>query len=128
MENLREKLKLFYSSIKQSHNDKYVKAKIDNTQQYNNCRLYGDEDKTINDMINECSKLAQKEYESRHDWVGKVIHWEMCKMLKFDHTTKFYTHKPKSALENNTHEIFWDFEIQTDHQIPARRPYLMIIN
>ena len=24
-------------------------------------------------------KLAKKEYKARHDWVGKVIHWEMCK-------------------------------------------------
>ena len=25
-------------------------------------------------------KLAQKEYKTRRDWVGKVIHWEMCKL------------------------------------------------
>ena len=25
---------------------------------------------------------------TRHDWVGKVIHWEMCKRLKFDHADK----------------------------------------
>ena len=28
--------------------------------------------------------LAQKEYESRHDWVGKVIYWELCKKFEFD--------------------------------------------
>ena len=30
---------------------------------------------TIN-QINECNKFAQKENKTRHDWVGKVIHWE----------------------------------------------------
>ena len=25
-------------------------------------------------MLNEYSKLAKKEYKTRHDWVGKVIH------------------------------------------------------
>ena len=35
-------------------------------------------------MINECSKFAQKEYKTRHDWVGKVIHWELYKKLEFD--------------------------------------------
>ena len=30
-------------------------------------------------------------------------------------------HKPESVLENETHEILWDFEIQTDHLISARR-------
>ena len=24
-------------------------------------------------------KLVQKEYKARHDWVGKVIHWELSK-------------------------------------------------
>ena len=31
-------------------------------------------EKTINHIINECSKLAQKEYKSRHEEAGKVIH------------------------------------------------------
>ena len=42
-------------------------------------------------MISECSKLAQKENKTRHDWVGKVIHWEMCKKFNFDHTNKLYS-------------------------------------
>ena len=36
-------------------------------------RLCGDRDETINHIISECSKLAQKKYKARHDWVGKVI-------------------------------------------------------
>ena len=30
---------------------------------------------------------------SKHDWVGKVIHREMCKKLKFDHINKWYMHE-----------------------------------
>ena len=41
-----------------------------------------------NNIISECSKLAQKEYKTRHDRVGKVIQWEMCKKFKFDDTNK----------------------------------------
>ena len=29
---------------------------------------------------------------------------------------------------NNTHKLQWDFNIQSDHLIPARRPDLIIIN
>ena len=58
--------------------------------------------------------MSAKEYETRHDWVGKVIHWELCKKLKFDHTIKWYMHKSKSVQENEKHNIPWDFEIQTD--------------
>ena len=74
------------------------------------------------------SKLAQKEYKARHDWVGKVIHWEMCKKFKFDHANKWYMHNPAPVLENDTHKLLWDFDIQTDHLISARRPDLIIIN
>ena len=52
----------------------HIKARIDKTQQNSKCRLCGDRDETINHIISECSKLAQKEYKTRHDWVGKVIH------------------------------------------------------
>ena len=52
----------------------YIKARIDKAQQKSKCRLCGDREETINHIINECSKLAQKEYKTRHDWDGKVIH------------------------------------------------------
>ena len=34
---------------------------------------------------------------------------------------------PEYFLENQTHKILWDFEIQTNHVIPARRPHDVII-
>ena len=72
--------------------------------------------------------MPQKEYKARHDWLGKVIHWEMCKKSKFDHANKWYMHNPAPVLENDTHKLLWDFDIQTDHLISARRPDLIIIN
>ena len=35
-------------------------------------------------------------------------------------------HNPAHVLENDTHKLQWDFNIQTDHLIPARRPDLKI--
>ena len=105
----------------------HIKARIEKTEQNSKCKLCGDWDETINHMISECAKLAQKEYKTRHDWVGKVIHWEMCKKLKFDQTNKWYMHNPAAVLENYTYKLLWNFDIQTDHQISARRPDLIII-
>ena len=42
-------------------------------------------DEMINRIISESSKLAHKEYDRRHDRLGKRILWELCKKLKFDH-------------------------------------------
>ena len=36
-------------------------------------------------------------------------------------------HNPESVLENETHKLLWDFEIQTDHLISTRRPDLVIL-
>ena len=88
-----------------------IKARIGKMLQNSRCRLCGDGDKTINHIISECSKLAQKEYKTKHDWLGKVIHWELCKKFKFYHMKKCYMHKPTSVLENETHKFLWDFEI-----------------
>ncbi|MUZ80509.1 hypothetical protein GLN52_23935 [Shigella flexneri] len=106
----------------------YIKAKIDKTQENSKCRLCGQRDETVNHIISECSKLAPKEYKNRHDWVGKVVHWELCKRLRFEHTDKWYKHKPEPVLENERHNILWDIEIQTDKLITARRPDMIIVN
>ena len=37
-------------------------------------------------------------------------------------------HNPVPVLENATHKLLWDFNIQTDHLIPARRPDVIINN
>ena len=41
---------------------------------------------------------------------------------------KKYMLNPASVLENDTHQLPWDFEIQTDRIITARRPDFIIIN
>ena len=97
-------------------------------QQNSRCRLCGDRDETINHIISESSKLEQREFKTRPDWVGKVIHWELCKLFEFDHTNKCYIHNQESVLENETHKFLWDFKTQTDHLIPDRRPDLVIVN
>ena len=35
---------------------------------------------------------------------------------------------PASVLENDTHKLLWDFDIEMDHLISARRSDLIIIN
>ena len=52
----------------------HIKAKRDKTQQNRKCRLCSDRAETINNIISKCCKLAQKEYKTGLDRVGKVIH------------------------------------------------------
>ena len=59
----------------------------------------------VDHIIKEYSKVAQNDYKTRNDWVGKETHEELCKKLKFDYTTKWYEHTVKSVLGNETNEI-----------------------
>ena len=74
----------------------------------------GDLEGILNLIVSECSKLAQKEYRTRHDWVEKMIHRELYKRFKFGYADKSYMHKPDSFQENNMQKVIWDFEMQTD--------------
>ena len=73
-------------------------------------------------------QISTEGYKTRHEWVGKVIHWKLCKKFEFYQTNKWYTHNPASVLENDTHKLLWGFDIQVDHLISARRPELIVIN
>ena len=72
-------------------------------------------------------KISTEECKTKHDWVGKVIHWEMCKKFKIVYSNKWYMHNLTSVFENDTHKLLWDFDIQIDHLISARRPDQIII-
>ena len=99
----------------------YSKAKIDYMLQNSKCNLFGERDETINHVKSECCKLVPKKYKTRDDWVRKVVLGKLHKKFQFNQTNKWYMRKPESVLENETHKIIWDFEIQTNHQISVRR-------
>ena len=97
-----------------------IKAQIDHTQEDCKYRPCGNRNETCN-HISEFRKLAKMECKNRHSWARKVIPWKLSKKPKFLPTDKWYINKPESVLENETHEILWDFEIQMDQIIQVRR-------
>ena len=73
--------------------------------------------------------MGNKSQTSSKRWMGrKLIKWELCKRLNFDHTIKWYMPYLESVLGNVMQEIFQDFEIQMDHLTLARRPDIELIN
>ena len=72
-------------------------------------------------------KFNNNNKRTRYDWVGKVIHREVCKKFELNHSIKWYMHNPASVLENDTPKRL-NFDINTDDLISAWRPDLLIIN
>ena len=85
-------------------------------------------DESIDHIVSDCSKLAQKEYKRWHDNLGKIVHWKLARKCKFEAGDKCYEHGPENVSENEDYKILWDFSIQTDHVIEARRPDLVVVD
>ena len=111
----------------QSIKTNLVKAKIETSQEDSLCRVRRKVDESIDHIVSGCSKLVQKEYKRRHDDLGKIAHWKLARKCNFEARDKWYEHEPESVLENEDYKILWDFSIQTDLVIEARRPDLIVV-
>ena len=105
-----------------------IKTKIDKTNDCSLCRLCKEADETVTHIASQCSKLAQLEYKARHDKVAQALHWELCRKNDLQHEKNWYEHNPQSVVENDKCKILWDFTIQTDHYITARRPDIVVVD
>ena len=124
----RETGSLIVAAQNQSIRTNLVKGRIDKSQGDSLCRMCRKVDKSIDHIVSGCCKLAQKEYKRRHDNLGKVVHWKLARKCNFEAGDKWYEHEPESVLENEDYKILWDFSIQTDHVIEARRPDLVVVD
>ena len=105
-----------------------VKAKIDKSQGDSLCRMCRKVDESMDHIVSGCSKLAQKEYKKRYDYLGRIVHWKFARKCNFEAGDKWYEHEPEGVSENKDYKILWDFSIQTDHVIEARRPDLVVVD
>ena len=62
-------------------------------------RMCGKREDTISHVMAECEQLAQMQYKSwRHDRVGRIIHWELCRRFGFKCIEKWYDLVPEGVL------------------------------
>ena len=56
---------------------------------------------SIDHVLSECKKLAQKEYKRRHDGVARYIHWELCGKYQVQRAEKWHEHSPEGVVESD---------------------------
>ena len=106
----------------------YTKNKIDKTSENPLCRMCGERGETVQHIICECKKLAQREYKRRHDTVAKLVHWKLCEKHNLERKEKWYEHCPEGAVKDDNVKLIWDINIQCDNVIEARRPGLILVD
>ena len=124
----RQTESLIIAAQDQALRTNYRKAKIEHTTNIATCRLCKEKDETVSHLTSECSKIAQTEYKHRHDKVATAVHWSISKQYELPHSEKWYDHRAEPVMENAKVKLLWDFNIQTDKVIEARRPDLVLVN
>ncbi len=119
---------LLCAAQEQAIRTNYVKHHVDKSNDSPLCRLCGKRGETIQHIMCECEKLAQKEYKRRHDNVAKKVHWDLCKKNGLEHSEKWYEHTPDGVVESDHVKILWDINVQCDNVIPARTRDIIVID
>ena len=81
----------------------------------------------IQHIISGCKQLAGTAYTERHNQVANMIYREICEFYNLE-TTKNWWEIPNKATENSKAKLLWDFYIQTDKQVLANQPDIVIID
>ena len=78
----KEAESLIVAAQNQSIRTNLVRAKIDKSQGDSLCGVCRKVYESIDHINGGCSKLAQKEYNGRHDNLGKIVHWKLASTRK----------------------------------------------
>ena len=79
-------------------------------------------------LVSGSEKLAQKEYNRRHDNVAKKVHWDLCKKNGLEHMEKWYENVGEGAVENEEVKMLWNIDVHCDNVIEARKPDMILID
>ena len=104
----------------------YTNYKIDKTLENPLSRMCDERGETVQHIICECEKLAQREYKRTHDTVAKLVHWKLCEKHNLERKEKWYEHCPEGTVEDDGVKLICDINIQCDNVIEVRRPNLIL--
>jgi hypothetical protein len=64
----------------------------------------------------------------RHDKICTHLHYSICKKLGIETAENWYSHIPKPVTEHKDITALWNQGIQTDREVLANRPDIIIKN
>ena len=70
----------------------------------------------------------RRQYKGRHDNVVRYIQGNFCGKCGLERANNWYERKPERMVESENSKILWDFTIQCDRKIEARRPDIVFID
>jgi hypothetical protein len=106
-----------------NNNDNNNNNKNKNKSRWRLCKKY---EETIDRLTSGCPILANNEYVIRHDRVCTHLHYSICKTLGIETSENWYSHIPNSACQHEDIAVLWNQGVQTDREVLANRPDIII--
>ena len=60
--------------------------------------------------------------------MARYIHCQLCGKCGLERANSWYEQKPEGVVESENFKILWDFTVQCDRKIEARRPDIVFID
>ena len=60
--------------------------------------------------------------------MSRCIHWQLCGECGLERANSLYEQKPEGVMESENFKILWDFTVQCDRKIEARRADIVFID
>ena len=94
------------------------------------CRVCREQLETVNHLASGCGELAKKQYVTRHDRMGRRVHWELCRKYGIECAGRWYEHVPNSVTTDKDDQvvIYWNRTVETARALPHNRPYVVVVD
>ena len=60
--------------------------------------------------------------------MARYIHWQLGGKYELERANNWYKQKLEGVVKSDNFKILWDFTVQCDRKIEARRPYIVFLD
>ncbi|XP_078017068.1 uncharacterized protein LOC144458442 [Epinephelus lanceolatus] len=118
---------LIIAAQEQALSKRAREARVYHSRSDPRCRLCKDASETVQHIVAGCTMQAGSAYMERHNQVPGIVYRNICTQYRLK-VPKSQWDTPPKVDENNRAEILWDFSFQTDKQLLANLPDIVVVD
>ncbi|KAF7655094.1 hypothetical protein LDENG_00060930, partial [Lucifuga dentata] len=82
---------------------------------------------TVQHLVSGCKMLAGTAYTEKHNQVAGIVYRNVCAEYRLE-VPKSKWETPPKVVENGRAKVLWDFKFQTDKQLLANQPDMVVVD
>ncbi|XP_078022977.1 uncharacterized protein LOC144462717 [Epinephelus lanceolatus] len=117
---------LIITAQEQALSTRAIEARVYHSRSDQRCRLCKDAPETVQHIVAGCKMQAGSAYMERHNQVAGIVYRNICTQYELE-VPKSRCDTPPNVVENYRAKILWDFSFQTDKQMLANQPDIVVV-